>query len=110
MVNTPLYRIRDLMIEKYSEEKFELGCLVVARWVTGGKPKLMTNFKPQHLAWTTERVKEMCVATSFDEFPLSHIEAELLRRLFGLRTCTDLFTFVETTPAFIQKLKPAFPW
>lgn len=97
-MHTPYYRLKELIIEKYGEEKFDVGCELVARWLSFA---------------TKEKVNEgwlevMCDRTDQPDmyFQFTGDQAHALKQLFKLNTFSELYTYPETTPSYYFKLKP----
>lgn len=79
------YRLRHLIYQKYGEDKFALGCELVARWVR-------LDIDSSGVRWTAPMVLQLCNATTKSNYPLYPNEGEALRRLFGLNSIEELFT------------------
>lgn len=97
-MSNPIYKLRDLINDKYGEDRFVLGCEITARWVTIETDQpCSTEDVQQWSDLTVEDSKEhynslMSEAT----VPLTHKfltvdHAEALRQLFGLQSSRDLF-------------------
>jgi hypothetical protein len=82
----PFYRLRQLIIEKYGEDKFETGCELVARWVTH-ELRLEVN---------VHDVKCIC---DYVDRPVESEVCTSLMHLFKLNSAKELHTIPETTPA-----------
>jgi hypothetical protein len=79
---TPVYTLKQLMYDKYGEERFAIACEIVARWI-----KFETKKEQYDAIW----VNSMCNAHADSEFELFEDVAEALRRLFGLESFAELF-------------------
>lgn len=96
-MSAKVYTLRSLIYTKYGEQKFALGCELVARWVKfemRGCEKLQ-----QRRCWSQELVLILCnlshaswLYNANTEQWLSFEEAEALRQLFGLPTINQLYT------------------
>lgn len=76
------YTLKQLMFEKYGEDRFSLACEIVARWV---------QFETKQKHFTKEWVEKICNASDISDAEIYMPAAEALRRLFGLRTIEQLF-------------------
>lgn len=76
----PYYKLRQLIYNKYGEEKFAIGCKIVARWVSF---ETKTNVSAQKvLAW--------CNKKNWEDAPfMVYIEFKALSRLFNLNNDFD---------------------
>lgn len=77
----PIYTIQQLIIAKYGQEKFALGCEFVARWLNTCKQGY----------WCGNDILTMCTTADY-QFKLLPIEAEELRKLFGLQSIEQLYS------------------
>lgn len=97
MKEKPVYRLRDLIIDKYGKSKYRLGCDTVARWLNIYSGK----------TYTADSIYSLSHLQSEDKFMLSIDEKEALRKLFGLRTTDALYTsstnFIDIPAAEKQK-------
>src|SRR5689334_9439020 len=75
-----VYKIKELIIQKFGEENFDVACNVVANLLR----TLNENF------WITEDVKEMCNITDLS-IRLSFTEGLLLSKFFKIEYPEDLF-------------------
>ena len=76
-----IYGLRQLMYDKYGEEKFAIACLIVARFV---------GFKSDFV-WNAETIRQMCNTTA-DDVGVSISDGERFKQLFGLDSTDQLFT------------------
>lgn len=74
------YALKELITKKYGEEKFYIGCFIVAQYLQF----LKLNY------WTADDIKDMCDSTEYT-FVLQLPEAEALTKLFGLQTVEQLY-------------------
>lgn len=77
-----IYKTKQLMCEKYGEDRFALACEIVSRWLL-----FYTKKKVYDSIW----VERMCNAHKYSEIELTHEVAEALRKLFGLKSYEELF-------------------
>lgn len=78
----PLYRLKELMIKKYGEEKFAVACSIVALWVQG-ETKQKTTAKTI-LGW--------CNKTEIDQMPIMCLkDFKAISKLFSLNNDIDNF-------------------
>ncbi len=82
----PAYTIRQLMYNKYGEDRFELACGIVSLWL---------KFEMKDERYTAEWVQRVC--NTSDEFRSRHkvltdAEALALRRFFGYKITEGLVT------------------
>ncbi len=75
----PIYRIKELIYEKYGEHRFALGCEIVARWMA------FETKKP----WTHHDVLSLCHCDNYHEL-LTIKNAQLLANLLNLNGNLDL--------------------
>ncbi len=78
-MSEPIYKLKQPIIKKYGQEKFSLGCEIVAQWLCGYTGVL----------WRTEDIIELCNTSNLQK--LSSEEEELLRKLFGLQTVEEIY-------------------
>jgi hypothetical protein len=92
-MNKPVYRLQELIIAKYGEDNFALGCYLTGQWVK--------FFVGQHyLVGVFQWVYQLCNFCEGDEpeVLLRPQEAEALRQLFGLTSVEELYN--EPEPVF----------
>lgn len=78
------YALKQLMYDKYGEEKFSVACAIVLQWV---------NFKkPDHRKWTLEKLETICKTETGNNIPVTYEDGERLRILFNLKSVEQLFT------------------
>lgn len=77
---TPVYTIKQLMFNKYGEDRFALACEIVARWV---------QFETKNKEYDAHFICRLANAHADSEFDMPYEVEEPLRQLFGLKT-TDL--------------------
>jgi hypothetical protein len=87
----PYYRLRELIKQKYGEDKFGLGCQIVARWLNHSEGQF--TFSPQHILNISN--------LRFDTHLLDR-QSESLCKLFGLQRHEELYTFPENTPPHLK--------
>jgi hypothetical protein len=95
------YTLQQLIIKKFGKEDITSSCYIVQQWMNFDRPHLRT--------WSELTINIMCGAESFEEFPLSAIEVEHLRRLFSLKHFRELFSFPELIPQQLQNDYAALP-
>lgn len=95
------YTLQQLIIKKFGKEDITSSCYIVQQWMNFDRPQLRT--------WSELTINIMCGAESFEEFPLSAIEVEHLRRLFSLKHYRELFSFPELIPQELQNDYAALP-
>jgi len=78
-MSQPAYKLKELIIKKYGEEKFALGREMAAQWLRGSTGIL----------WRAEDILEFSNTTN--DKKLSFREEELLRKLFGLETVEEIY-------------------
>jgi hypothetical protein len=76
------YTIKQLMYEKYGEEKFAVACEIVGRWV---------QFETKNKFFNADWILKLCNAGEMTEVEMYEPAAEALRKLFGLKTIDELF-------------------
>lgn len=79
-----IYKLKELILQKYGEESFSTGCELVAQWLRNAGE----NF------WIAEDVKEMCELTK-PIMKLTFSEGMLLMQLFSLKEPEDIFNYPE---------------
>jgi hypothetical protein len=89
---TSLYGLRQLITNKYGEDKFGVGCLIVAMFV---------GHKSEH-KWTRQMVEDICNSKKYDS-EITVADAERFKQLFGLHSIDQLYE-LETTP--VEQTKP----
>lgn len=75
-----IYGLRQLMYNKYGEEKFAIACVIVARFI---------GFKSQE-DWRPDTILQMCNSTACS-FPVTIADGEKFKQLFGLDSTDQLF-------------------
>lgn len=91
-----LYRLEELILNKYGKAKFTLGCELVIQWMNCGLPKVNS--------WQPHTVISYCSFNPEINPPLTVEEADKLMKLFGLQRVEELFTQPETTPDYLKVL------
>ncbi len=71
----PFLILKELIVQKYGEEKFAFACEIVSQWV-------MFECKG-HTWFTPEKVQQLCCARSESEIIIFPEEWNALHRLFG---------------------------
>lgn len=95
MDQAPFYRLEQLIIEKYGEDKIITGRALVASWVRATtKEKVDANWV-QLICKTSE-------AHPIPVYTLSGTQAKALKSLFKLDSYKELYTVPETTPQFFD--------
>lgn len=89
MKEKPVYRLRELIIDKYGKQKFEQGCMFVAQWIRFAD---VVRITPQHIV-------NFCALQSETNVRLNNQQKEALRQLFGLISTADLYTTVQVCDA-----------
>jgi hypothetical protein len=90
------YRLEQLILKKYGNAKFTLGCELVAQWMNTGLPKVNK--------WQAHTVINYCSYNPEVTHPLTTAEASKLMQLFGLQRVEELFTQPEATPDYLKIL------
>lgn len=88
----PVYRLRDLIKDKYGEKKFLQGCNYVAQWLA---VSAQSRYKQYDIA-------NLCALMDEKNVGLTPIEKEALRQLFGLRSIEALYTSLEYKEAPVK--------
>jgi hypothetical protein len=95
------YTLQQLIIKKFGNDDITSSCYIVQQWMNYDRPQLRT--------WSELTINIMCGAKSFEEFEITAVEAEHLRRLFGLQSYFELFTYPEQIPLQLQTDYNALP-
>lgn len=93
-MRTPFYTLQQQIITKFGNDDITSSCYIVQQWMNFDLPQLRT--------WSELTINNMCGVEIFEEFPITAKEAEHLRRLFGLRSYRELFSFPELIPQQLQ--------
>ncbi len=80
-MSKPALRLRELIEQKYGEDRFALGCYIVCRWMT------TPNFR-----CTVNLIEGYCNTKQGQSVGLLPAGEEKLRKLFGLKNSADLYT------------------
>lgn len=95
MLETPFYRLKQLIIEKYGDEKFTTGCALVAAWVSA-------ETKEKVDALWVQLISKISEAHPVPVYQLSGPQAKALKSLFKLDSYKELYTIPETCPKFFN--------
>jgi hypothetical protein len=76
------YTLKQLLYEKYGEERFSIACEITARWV---------QFETKNKHFNVEWIQQLCNACDISEVEIYSPAAEALRKLFGLKTIDELY-------------------
>lgn len=82
----PVYRLRQLIYDKYGEVKFALGCEITARWVAFETRKPCTMEDVQF--WCNVLTEEMNATNSL---PITLPQMRSLMLLFGITNELEIF-------------------
>lgn len=89
----PYYRLRELIKNKYGEDKFNLGCQLTAQWLNGQQKK----------DWfSIATIINLASARTAEMFMLTEDQATALRKLFAIKRNEELYTYPEHTPEHLK--------
>lgn len=91
----PYYRLRQLIKEKYGEDKFSTGCQLVKQWLCHATKTF----------YIVNDIRNWCNIHNDVIHELTEQEAKALRQLFNLQRNEELYTDPQTTPEHL-KTKP----
>lgn len=89
----PFYRLKELIIEKYGEDKFEAGCDLVVRWL---RHELNATIN-------VSEIKFMCNIDQSSTERMTYPACTSLLQLFRLQSHTELYTLPETAPQYTNQ-------
>lgn len=79
-MSKPAYRLKHLILRKYGEEKYELGCQLVAQFVGQGSKA----------EWTAIKIHKLC-ETGESQF-IDIRDKQKLKQLFGVENFSEFYT------------------